>query len=153
MSAVDMLVSHPNLIEEKVPKEKKEPICSVLKLEREIQMCNNSEEYKAEEILRLIYERAKAQYKTATIHDNGYQTEKLKAALMEYGSTKVFQPNFYLKVIKKMVVQEDGILQVIFINGVSLGIRIRANREGRECHDKNNGSKEKYCGHTSQKGV
>lgn len=151
MSSVDQLISNPNLMEEKVPKEKKEPAWPVLKLEREIQMCNDSEEYQAEEMIRLIYERAKAQYQTASIHDSLYQTEKLKAALEEYGRPEEFQPDFYQKVIKKMVVQEKGILQVIFINGVSLGIRIRAHREGRENHVKDcNYSKEKYRSHTGE---
>lgn len=153
MSAVDFLVSHPDLID-KVPKEKREPAWQVLKLEREIQMCNDSEEYQAKEMIRLIYERAKAQYQSAVIHDSFYQTEKLKAALEEHGSMEEFYPDFYQKVIRKMVVQEDGILQVIFINGVSLGIRAADYQEGRKNHGKNcSCSKEKYRSHTSETGV
>lgn len=153
LSAVDFLVSHPDFID-KVPKEKREPAWQVLKLEREIQMCNDSEEYQAEEIIRLIYERAKAQYQSAVVHDSFYQTEKLKAALAEHGSIEEFQPDFYQNVIKKMVVQEDGILQVIFINEVSLGIRAADYQEGRKSHGKNcTCSKEKYRGHTGETGV
>ena len=154
MSAVNLLVSNPNFIEEKVPKETREPAWPVLKLEREIQIYNDSGEYQAEEMIRLIYERAKAQYQTAVIHDSFYQTEKLKAVLADYGSPEKFNPDFYQKVIKKMTVQEDGILQVIFINGVSLGIRVGTHREGRESHGKNcSCSKEKYRGHTGEAGV
>lgn len=154
MRAVDLLMSRPDLLEGRASKEKKEPAWPVLKLEREIQACNESEEYQAEEMVRLIYERAKAQYQASVIHDTFYQTEKLKAALKEYGSPKEFQTDFYQKVIKKMVVQEDGILQVIFINGVSLGIRAADNREGRENHGKNcNCSKEKHRSHTGEAGV
>ena len=150
LNAVDFLVSHPDFVD-KVPKEKKGPAWKVLKLDHEIQLCNDSEEYQAEEMVRLIYERAKAQYQSSVIHDSFYQTEKLKAALKEHGNREEFQPDFYQKVIKKMIVQEDGILRVILINGVSLGIRAADYQEGRKNHGKNCGfSKETYRGHTSE---
>ena len=149
-----LLMNKPDLLEGKKLNEKKEPVWPVLKLEREIQQCNESEEYQAEEMVRLIYERAKVQYQASVIHDSFYQTEKLKTAFAEYGIQEEFQPDFYRKVVKKMVVQEDGIIQTIFINGVSLGIRVIANQEGRESNGQSrNCCKEKYSGHTGKAGV
>ena len=48
-------------------------------LTRRIQELEEKSEYPSEEMVRLIYERARLQYRVSRIQDQNYQTEKLKS--------------------------------------------------------------------------
>lgn len=72
----------------------------------------------ADEIKRLVFERAAEKYRVSKADDWQYQTGKLEAVLCGKEEQTVFDRELFTTAIKKVVIYEDGRLQFEFINGL-----------------------------------
>ena len=113
-------------------------------------------EYPSEEMVRLIYERARLQYRVSKIQDQNYQTEKLKTALEENLLQKEFDSELFKATIHRITVHKDRRFEFELMNGVKIELPIREAAEGRkpdETGQNSNRCKEKYLCNSSQSGI
>ena len=116
LAAVNHFIDNPLLVERAItPKTEPENAASRL-LTGQIQECLETGQYSAEDIRRLVFDRAKAQYQAAVIDDGRYRTEKLKAALADREPQTAFEPALFRETIQKIIVDEDGRLRFYLQN-------------------------------------
>ena len=125
-------------------------------LTRKLQELEEKPEYPSEEMVRLIYERARLQYRVSKIQDQNYQTEKLKTALEENLLQKEFNSELFKATIHRITVHKDRRFEFELMNGVKIELPIREAAEGRkpdETGQNSNRCKEKYLCNSSQSGI
>jgi len=125
-------------------------------LTRKLQELEEKPEYPSEEMVRLIYERARLQYRVSKIQDQNYQTEKLKTALEENLLQKEFDSELFKATIHRITVHKDRRFEFELMNGVKIELPIREAAEGRkpdETGQNSNRCKEKYLCNSSQSGI
>lgn len=125
-------------------------------LTRRLEELEEEPEYPAEEMVRVIYERAKAQYRVAKTQDRDYQTEKLKAALERKTFGDGFDSELFKAIVSKIVIHKEKRYEFKLINGVKIELPIREAAERRRLDEpiqNSNCSKEKYIGDPSQSGI
>ena len=128
----------------------------VAELTRKLQELEEKPEYPSEEMVRLIYERARLQYRVSRIQDQNYQTEKLKTALEENPLQKEFNCELFKATIHRITVHKDRRFEFELINGVKIELPIREAEEGRkpdETGQNSNCCKEKHLCNSSQSGI
>jgi len=124
-------------------------------LTRKLQTLEEEPGYPAKEMVRVIYERARSQYKVARIQDRDYQTEKLKGVLKETERTEEFDSGLFQTIIRRIVIHEDKRFEFELINRVKIELPIREAAEGRRLDapvQNSNRSKETYICDTTQSG-
>lgn len=94
-----------------------------IKLDRKIKELEAEGRYSSNELPALIFERAKAFYRTAQIDDHGYNTEKMKQAFSNRNSLPQFDSELFRTVIRQVIVN-DGKLTFEFINSLSMEVEI-----------------------------
>lgn len=129
MELVKKLIGKPELARPKIPEKALPYNRRAAHLTEQLQELGLQPEYPAQEMVSLIYERAKEQYQSAPIRDRGYQTEKLMAAIRTAEPELGFQDILFRSIIHKAIVQTDGRLEFELINGVTMDIPIRDGRE------------------------
>lgn len=100
-------------------------------LTRKLQALEEEPGYPAKEMVRVIYERARFQYRVARIQDRDYQTEKLKAVLKRTALTEDFDSRLFQTIIRRIVIHEDRRFEFELINRVKIELPIREAIEGR----------------------
>lgn len=115
----------------KSPEKKKPYSREVAKIDRQIQDLENLTEYPTKEMVGLIYERAKAQYKVSDINDWDYQTEKLREALKNREPSEAFDEELFQAIVQKIIVHSDDRLEFILNNGLNIDIPIGNTKERR----------------------
>lgn len=124
-------------------------------LTRKLQALEEEPGYPAKEMVQVIYERARSQYRVARIRDRDYQTEKLKAVLKEVVLTEEFDNRLFQTIIRRIVIHEDRRFEFDLINRVKIELPIGEAVEGRRLDapvQNNNRSKETYICDTAQSG-
>ena len=101
-------------------------------LTRKLQELEEKPEYPSEEMVRLIYERARLQYRVSRIQDQNYQTEKLKTALKENPLQKEFNSELFKATIHRITVHKDRRFEFELMNGVKIELPIQEAAEGRK---------------------
>ena len=129
MELVKKLIGKPELVKPKIPEKALPYNREAARLTEQLQALVLQPEYPAQEMVSLIYERAKEQYQSAPIRDRRYQTEKLMAAIRAAEPEMGFQDTFFQSIIRKAIVQTDGRLEFELINGVTMDIPIRDSTE------------------------
>lgn len=99
------------------------------KLTREIEQALITGQYTAGEIKRLVFERAAEQYRASVTDDWQYRTEKLKAALNAGEEQTKFDEDLFIETTKKIIIYEDGRLQFMLQNGLTLETNIQKEKE------------------------
>ena len=124
-------------------------------LTRKLQALEEEPGYPAKEMVQVIYERARSQYRVARIRDRDYQTEKLKAVLKEVVFTEGFDSRLFQTIIRRIVIHEDRRFEFELINRVKIELPIWEAVEGRRLDapvQSSNRSKETYICDTAQSG-
>ena len=124
-------------------------------LNRRRQALEEEPGYPAKEMVQVIYERARSQYRVARIRDRDYQTEKLKAVLKEVVLTEGFDSRLFQTIIRRIVIHEDRRFEFELINRVKIELPIGEAVEGRRLDapvQNSNRSKETYICDTAQSG-
>lgn len=128
----------------------------VMELTEQIQDSEEREVYSAKDIVRLIYERAQEQYRISSIHDQEYQTEKMRAALAQWDIKAGFDPELFKRTVNKIVIHKDKQLEFVLLNGRKITVPIKENTERRNMHGQVQNrqcSKEEYIIHSGESGV
>lgn len=125
LDAVNRLIARPKLLEQPIFKEQQAPNYRVDRMSEQIQEMTEDGGCSAQDIKKLIFERAKYQYQTAVIQDAGYLTEKLKAAIRQRKIQTEFDEALFIQTIKQVVIFEDGRLEFHFINGLTIDTHIK----------------------------
>lgn len=125
LAAVNHFINNLSLLNLTIPPKAEPENAASRILAGQIQECLETGRYSADEIRRLAFERARAQYQAAVIDDSHFQTEKLRAALTGMEPQTQFDPVLFQQIIKKIIVRQDGILQIYLLNGLSADISIQ----------------------------
>lgn len=125
LDVVNRLIARPKLLEQPILKEQQAQNYRVDRMSEQIQEMTEDGGCSAQDIKKLIFERAKFQYQTAVIQDTGYLTEKLKAAIGQGEIQTEFEESLFLQTIKQVVIFEDGRLEFHFINGLTIDTHIK----------------------------
>lgn len=124
LSAANRILSRKQCLE-RIPK--KEPVVNkseFIKLDRKIKELEAEGRYSSKELPALIFERAKAFYRTAQIDDHEYNTEKIKHAFSNRNVITQFDTELFRSVIRQVTVHNDGKLTFEFINSLTMEIEI-----------------------------
>lgn len=124
LAAVNRLIAGPGLLDQPTPPKRQTPAYRVDRMTEQILEMTEDGGCAAQDIKKLIYERARLQYQTAQIEDAGYQTEKLKAAIRQREIQTEFDESLFLQTIKQVKIFEDGRLEFHFINGLTIDTHI-----------------------------
>ncbi len=113
MQVVEKLKKQPNIIR-KVSIKTRKNNSRIKAVEREIEIIKNSQNYKVDDLLKLIYKRASLQYEQS---DDGlieYYIKKIEKVMQEQKNqdTALFDT-----IIKNIVIYQDGRVQFILKNG------------------------------------
>lgn len=125
LEAVNRLIDRPQLLEHSIAKKQQSPNYRVDRISEQIQEMTMDGGSAAQDIKKLIFERAKLQYQTANIEDTGYWTEKLKVAIGQREAQTEFNEPLFLQIIKQVVIFDDGRLEFHFINGLTINTHIK----------------------------
>lgn len=105
---------------------KREPIVNnseFIKLDKKIKELEAEGRYSSNELPALIFERAKACYRTAQIDDREYNTEKMKRAFSSRNTLPQFDAELFRTVIRQVIVRE-GKLRFEFINSLAIEVEL-----------------------------
>lgn len=94
-----------------------------IKLDKNIKELEAEGRYSSNELPALIFERAKAFYRTAQIDDHEYNTEKMKQAFSNRNSLLQFDTELFRTVTRQVTVH-DGKLTFKFINSLVIEVEI-----------------------------
>lgn len=125
LNVINWLIAKPQMLEQTIPKKPQASAYLIDRLSEQIQEMTKECCYTAQDIKKLIFERAKLQYKTADIQDEEYMTEKLKAAIRQRKIQTEFDETLFLQTIKQVMIFEDGRLEFHFINGLTIDTHIK----------------------------
>lgn len=81
------------------------------------------EEFSAEEIKTLLYERAMEQYQSAEIESHAYYGRKMEEILCRGGKQECFNKECFQKAVEKIMVFKNGTMDVHMKNGVVIQIK------------------------------
>ena len=129
--AVNELIKKPSLLQKKQKELTKRYSPEYLKLDQKIKDMEANEQFSSKELSTLIFQRATLLYQSAQIYDYEHQTEKIKQALADRKQQTEFNEEFFLQIIKQLVIYEDGRIEVEFING--LIVHETMLKEGKIC--------------------
>jgi site-specific DNA recombinase len=120
IEVINRLLARPQILE-RVPKKESIPNNSEFnKLDHQIKELEAEGRYSSKELPALIFNRAKALYKTARINDAEYNTEKMKQALSSRRLLVEFNEELFDTMVKQIAVHADHRLIFEFINGLTM---------------------------------
>jgi len=125
LSAVNQVVASPGLLKTAAVQKTKPENAASRMLTGQLQICLKTSQYSADEIRQMAYDRARAQYRAASIDDSSFQTQKLQVALAGKEKQTIFDPVLFRQMVQKIMVHKDGRLQVYLQNGVYLNTNIQ----------------------------
>ncbi len=120
IEAVNRILSRIQILDRKP---KKEPITNNPEfngLDQRVKELEAEGRYSSKELPALIFKRAQALYKTASINDTDYNTEKMKQAFSGRQPLTEFNVELFLAVVKQITVYADHRLVFEFINGLTM---------------------------------
>jgi len=123
LSAVNRILARKQCHDRTLKREPVENNSEFIKLDKKIKELETEGRYSSNELPALIFERAKAFYRTAQVDDREYNTEKMKQAFSNRYSLTQFDPELFRTVIRQVIVH-DGKLTFEFINSLSMEVEL-----------------------------
>lgn len=125
LTAMNLVVEHPELAQEVQKESAAVETPKYRKLTRQIEELLQMEEFSAEEIKTLLYERAMEQYQSAEIESRAYYGRKIEEILCRGGKQEYFNEKCFQKTVEKIMVFKNGTMDVHRIKRIleSEGIR------------------------------
>ena len=150
---VSRLTLHPKIIQGNKPEKKVPYNIKIAKLNRQLIELGELPEYPADEMVRLIYERAKEQHKAATIYDWDYQTTKAEEALKARKTESGFDEELFRAIIRRIRIHPNNRLEFELINRMTYDISVGKGEEQCETVYQRNDSKKEHIYHTGESGI
>lgn len=120
VEVINRLLARPQVLD-RTPRKKPIPNNREFNiLDQQIKELEAEGQYSSIELPALIFNRAKALYKTARIDDAEYNTEKMKQALSGRQPLMEFDEKLFDTVVKQITVHTDHRLVFEFINGLTM---------------------------------
>lgn len=116
LNAVGKIMQNPRLLERGIKELPYRYSLEYRKLEQRITELEAEQSF-GQELAELIFKRAAEAYQTAEIKDHSFHTERMKEAL-EQGETTIFDEELFQRIVKTILIFEDGRIQTEFINGI-----------------------------------
>ena len=128
MQVVEKLKKQPNIIR-KVSIKTRKNNSRIKAVEREIEIIKNSQNYKVDDLLKLIYKRASLQYEQSDDGTVEYYTKKIEKLIQEQKNqnTALFDT-----IIKNIVIYQDGRVQFILKNGAIVEEGLSEEKKGEQ---------------------
>ena len=123
LAAMNLVVEHPELAQEVQKESAAVETPKYRKLTRQIEELLQIEEFSAEEIKTLLYERAMEQYQSAEIESRAYYGRKIEEILCRGGKQEYFNEKCFQKTVEKIMVFKNGTMDVHMKNGVVIQIK------------------------------
>ena len=123
LAAMNLVVEHPELAQEVQKESAAVETPKYRKLTRQIEELLQIEEFSAEEIKTLLYERAMEQYQSAEIESHAYYGRKMEEILCRGGKQECFNKECFQKAVEKIMVFKNGTMDVHMKNGVVIQIK------------------------------
>lgn len=120
VEVINRLLARPHVLD-RTPR--KEPIPNNREfnnLDQQIKELETEGRYSSKELPALIFNRAKALYKTARINDADHNAEKMKQAFKNREPLTGFDEELFLAVVRQITVHTDHRLVFKFINGLTM---------------------------------
>jgi len=128
--AVNKIIKTPSLLQKKQKEAPKRYSTEYRKLDQRIKDMEADEQFSSKELATMIFQRAALLYQTAQVHDYEHHTENIMQALSGRELQTEFNEELFLQTVKKLVIYEDGRVEIEFINGL---IVHETYRKGDKC--------------------
>lgn len=146
LGAINLIAVHPELARAIQKESVTLETPKYRKLTRQIEELLQMEEFSAEEIKILLYERAMEQYQSMKIQSQSYYEEQMEEILCKGGKQEEFNEACFQKTVKKIMVFKNGTMDVHMRNG---GI-IQIEENGEEGSSDAGKCKKEHICHTSK---
>lgn len=128
--AVNKIIKTPSLLQKKQKEAPKRYSTEYRKLDQRIKDMEADEQFSSKELATMIFQRAALLYQTAQVHDYEHHTNNIMQALSGREQQTEFNEELFLQTVKKLVIYEDGRVEIEFINGL---IVHETYRKGDKC--------------------
>lgn len=120
LEAANRILSRLQILDRRPPREPIPNNHEVQKLDQRIKELEAEGRYSSKELSALVFNRAKALYKTARIDDAEYKAEKMKQAFTNREPLTEFDEELFQAVVRQITVHTDHRLEFEFINGLTM---------------------------------
>lgn len=120
LEAANRIITRIQILDRKHKKESIPNNPEFQKLNQKIKELEAEGRYSSKELPALIFNRAKALYKTARIDDADHNAEKMKQAFSHREPLTEFDEELFLAVVRQIMVHADHRLVFEFINGLTM---------------------------------
>lgn len=123
LEAMNLIADHPELAQVVQKESVTVETPKYRKLTRQIEELLQMEEFSAEEIKTLLYERAMEQYQSMEIQSQSHYAEQMEESLCRGGKLEQFNEVCFQKTVEKIIVFKNGTMDVHMRNGVIIQIK------------------------------
>ncbi len=120
LEAANRILVRLQILDRRLPKEPIPNNHEFQELDQKIKELEAEGRYSSKELPALIFNRAKALYKTARIDDADHNAEKMKQAFSRREPLTEFDEELFLAVVRQIMVHADHRLVFEFINGLTM---------------------------------
>lgn len=120
LKTANHVIANPRLLEQKPKIQPQHFSMEYRRLDQKIKALEAAKQFSASELPSLIFQRAAECYKTAEIHDDEHNTEKMKQAFYLKESLSKFEEAFFLNIIRQVTIYADHRLEFVLINGLTI---------------------------------
>lgn len=128
--AVNKIIKTPSLLQKKQKDAPKRYPPEFWKLDQKIKDMEAAEQFSSKELATMIFQRAALLYQTAQVQDYEHYTNNIMQALSGREQQTEFNEELFLQTVKKLVIYEDGRVEIEFINGLTVH---ETYRKGDKC--------------------
>lgn len=122
LTAMNLIVERPELTKAVQKRNITVETPAYRKLTRQIEELLQMDEFSAEEIKTLLYERAKEQYQSMEIQSQSYYAEQMEEILCRGGKLERFDELCFQKTVEKIMVFKNRTMDVHMRNGIIIQI-------------------------------
>lgn len=123
LTAMNLVAERPELAQEVQKESAAVETPKYRKLTRQVEELLQMEEFSAEEIKTLLYERAMERYQATEIQNWSYYAEQMAEILCRDGKQEHFNEGCFQKAVEKIIVFKNGTMDVHMKNGVVIQIK------------------------------
>lgn len=120
LEAANRILARPQILDRRPPKEPIPNNLEFQELDQKIKALEAEGRYSFKELPALIFNRAKALYKTASIDDADHNAEKMKQEFTNREPLAEFDEELFLAVVRQITVHTDHRLTFEFISGLTM---------------------------------
>ncbi|MGI5963969.1 MAG: hypothetical protein ACOX7N_09740 [Lawsonibacter sp.] len=118
--AVNKIMKTPSLLQKKQKETQKRYSPEFRKLDQRVKDMEADEQFPSKELATMIFQRAALLYQTAQVYDYDHHTKNIKQALSDRKQQTEFHEELFLQIVKRLVIYEDGRVEIEFINGLTV---------------------------------